>query len=71
MARYDIPTLKEEIEDDTVEKVLALDVEKYKYGFETQIEVDKAPKGLNEDTIRFISKKKYEPESMLECRMDA
>ena len=71
MARYDIPTLKEEIEDDTVEKVLALDVEKYKYGFETQLEVDKAPKGLNEDTIRFISAKKDEPEWMLEWRLDA
>ena len=71
MARYDIPTLKEEIENDTVEKVLALDVEKYKYGFETQLEVDKAPKGLNEDTIRFISAKKDEPEWMLEWRLEA
>ena len=71
MARYDIPTLKVEIEDDTVEKVLALDVEKYKYGFETAIESDKAPKGLNEDTIRFISAKKDEPEWMLEWRLDA
>ena len=71
MARYDIPTLKEEIEGDTVEKVLALDVDKYKYGFETDIEVDKAPKGLNEDTVRFISAKKGEPEWMLEWRLDA
>ena len=55
MARYDIPTLKEEIEGETVEQVLALGVDKYKYGFETAIESDMAPKGLNEDTIRFIS----------------
>ena len=32
--------------------------DKYKYGFSTKIEVDKAPKGLNEDIIRFISEKK-------------
>ena len=32
--------------------------DKYKYGFSTEIEVDKAPKGLNEDIIRFISEKK-------------
>ena len=66
-----IPTLKEEIEHATVESVLALDVDKYKYGFETPIESDKAPKGLNEDTIRFISAKKDEPEWMLEWRLDA
>src|SRR6201999_4206482 len=68
---FDIPTLKEEIEHETVEKVLALDVDKYKYGFETAIEVDRAPKGLNEDTIRFISAKKDEPEWMLEWRLEA
>ena len=66
-----IPTLKDEIEHATVESVLALDVDKYKYGFETQIESDKAPKGLNEDTIRFISAKKDEPEWMLEWRLEA
>ena len=44
---------------------------KYKYGFVTDIEVDKAPKGLNEDTIRLISSKKNEPEWMLEWRLKA
>ena len=44
---------------------------KYKYGFVTEIEVDKAPKGLNEDTIRLISAKKNEPEWMLEWRLKA
>jgi len=44
---------------------------KYKYGFVTDIEVDKAPKGLNEDTIRLISAKKKEPEWMLELRLKA
>jgi Fe-S cluster assembly protein SufB len=71
MAAFDIPTLKEEIEHETVEKVLALDVDKYKYGFETIIESEKAPKGLNEDVIRFISMKKEEPEWMLQWRLDA
>jgi Fe-S cluster assembly protein SufB len=44
---------------------------KYKYGFITDIEVDKAPIGLSEDTIRFISAKKDEPEWMLEWRLKA
>jgi Fe-S cluster assembly protein SufB len=43
----------------------------YKYGFETDIEMDSAPVGLNEDIIRFISKKKNEPEWMLEYRLKA
>ena len=45
--------------------------EKYKYGFVTDIEMDMAPKGLSEDTVRFISAKKGEPEWMLEWRLDA
>ena len=44
---------------------------KYKYGFVTDIESDKAPKGLDEDIIRFISAKKDEPEWMLEWRLKA
>ena len=56
---------------ETVEQVKKLDVDQYKYGFETELEVDKAPKGLNEDIVRFISKKKGEPEWMLEWRLDA
>lgn len=43
----------------------------YKYGFVTEIETEKAPKGLNEDIIRFISAKKNEPEWMLEWRLKA
>lgn len=43
----------------------------YKYGFYTDIEMDTAPKGLNEDIIRFISKKKNEPEWLLEFRLKA
>lgn len=43
----------------------------YKYGFVTEIETESAPKGLNEDIIRLISKKKEEPEFMLEWRLKA
>lgn len=43
----------------------------YKYGFYTDIEAESAPPGLNEDIIRFISKKKEEPEWMLEWRLKA
>jgi len=43
----------------------------YKWGFATDIEQDFAPKGLNEDTVRFISAKKNEPEWMLEWRLKA
>ncbi|MFO7873856.1 MAG: Fe-S cluster assembly protein SufB [Bacteroidales bacterium] len=43
----------------------------YKYGFYTDIEMDQAPRGLTEDTIRFISARKNEPEFMLEFRLKA
>ncbi len=43
----------------------------YKYGFVTDIEADAAPKGLSEDTVRFISAKKKEPLWMLEWRLKA
>ena len=56
---------------ETVDQVRRIDVDQYKYGFVTDIESDKAPKGLNEDTVRFISAKKDEPEWMLEWRLDA
>jgi Fe-S cluster assembly protein SufB len=56
---------------ETVEQVRRIDVDQYKYGFETPIESEKAPKGLSEDTVRFISAKKSEPEWMLSWRLDA
>jgi Fe-S cluster assembly protein SufB len=43
----------------------------YKWGFTTNIEADEAPKGLNEDIIKFISAKKNEPEWLLEFRLKA
>ena len=56
---------------ETVARVKEIDVDKYKYGFATDIESERAPKGLNEDTVRFISAKKDEPEWMLEWRLEA
>ena len=56
---------------DTVDRVRLIDVDQYKYGFETLIESEKAPKGLSEDTVRFISAKKDEPAWMLEWRLKA
>jgi Fe-S cluster assembly protein SufB len=56
---------------ETIEQVRRIDVDQYKYGFVTDIESEKAPKGLTEDTVRFISEKKGEPQWMLEWRLDA
>ncbi|HVU19996.1 MAG TPA: Fe-S cluster assembly protein SufB [Rhizomicrobium sp.] len=55
---------------ETREKVSAL-ADKYKYGFVTDIEMERAPKGLSEDTVRYVSAKKGEPEWMLEWRLGA
>ena len=56
---------------DTLQTVRSLSQEGYKYGFVTDIEADEAPQGLDEDTIRFISAKKEEPDWLLEWRLTA
>ena len=56
---------------DTVDRVKAIDVSEYKYGFITDIESDKAPKGLSEEIVRFISAKKNEPVWLTEWRLEA
>ncbi|MFZ1070522.1 MAG: Fe-S cluster assembly protein SufB, partial [Methyloceanibacter sp.] len=56
---------------ETVARVREIDVDKYKYGFFTDIESVKAPKGLSEDVVRFISAKKNEPEWLLDWRLEA
>src|SRR6185295_8903855 len=56
---------------ETTERVADLAGEKYKYGFVTDIEMERAERGLNEDIVRFISAKKGEPEWMLEWRLEA
>ncbi|NHO32254.1 Fe-S cluster assembly protein SufB [Acetobacter fallax] len=56
---------------ETREQVEKLGQSSYKWGFETDIEMDVAPKGLNEDTIRLISARKEEPDWLLEWRLAA
>ena len=56
---------------ETIELVKEIEVDKYKYGFTTEIESDYAPKGLNEGIVKFISDKKSEPDWMLEWRLEA
>ncbi len=56
---------------ETIEQVKEIDVDQYKYGFTTDIDMVKAPKGLNEDIVAFISKKKNEPDWMLQWRLNA
>tara|TARA_B100000989_G_scaffold63135_2_gene43563 strand:- start:555 stop:2006 length:1452 start_codon:yes stop_codon:yes gene_type:complete len=58
------------IQEETIEQV-NLATSKYKYGFSTDLEVDKAPKGLTEETIKLISEKKDEPDWMLKWRLEA
>jgi len=56
---------------ETIDQVKKIDVDQYKYGFETKIESIKAPKGLDESTVRYISAKKGEPEWLLNWRLEA
>ena len=53
------------------ETIEGLVKQEYKYGFYTDVEVDAAPPGLNEDIIRLISRKKNEPEWLTEWRLKA
>ena len=59
----------ERIDKATVAAAKAL--ETYKYGFTTAIESEKAPKGLSEETVRYISAKKEEPQWLLDWRLEA
>ncbi len=56
---------------ETIDQVKTIDVDLYKYGFETDIESVKAPRGLDESTVRYISARKNEPEWMLTWRLEA
>jgi len=56
---------------ETVDRVRSIESDAYKYGFVTDIASDKAPKGLSEDIVRFISAKKREPQWLLDWRLDA
>ena len=59
---------KQQQEERLLEEVTSSE---YKYGFTTNIESDTIPKGLSEDIVRLISKKKNEPDWMLEYRLKA
>ncbi|MFQ5468499.1 MAG: Fe-S cluster assembly protein SufB, partial [Kiloniellaceae bacterium] len=59
------------ISQETVEQVQAVADDKYKYGFVTEIDSETAPKGLSEEIVRFISKKKAEPQWLLDWRLKA
>ena len=62
--------VREGVDRETIETVQAM-AGKYKYGWETEIEMDYAPKGLNEDIVRLISGKNAEPEWLLDWRLAA
>ncbi|MFV2052889.1 Fe-S cluster assembly protein SufB [Aliiroseovarius sp. YM-037] len=70
MAALDEVNVKEGVEEETVEAVKSL-AGKYKYGWETEIEMDYAPKGLSHDIVRLISEKNEEPEWMTDWRIAA
>ncbi|HZH25881.1 MAG TPA: Fe-S cluster assembly protein SufB [Azospirillaceae bacterium] len=57
--------------NETIDTVREVTEQGYKWGFVTDIDMETAPKGLSEDTVRFISAKKEEPEWMLEWRLRA
>jgi Fe-S cluster assembly protein SufB len=69
MAALDNTAVKEGVDAETIETVRSMG--KYKYGWESEIETEYAPKGLNEDIVRLISAKKDEPEWLLAWRLDA
>ncbi len=70
MAAVDELQVKEGVDQDTVDTVISVGG-KYKYGFETEIEMEYAPKGVNPDIVRHISGKNEEPEWMTDWRLAA
>ncbi|MEM7743949.1 MAG: Fe-S cluster assembly protein SufB [Pseudomonadota bacterium] len=69
MSALDV-NVKDGVDQETVDAVRSVG-ERYKHGWESEIETEFAPKGLNEDIVRLISAKKDEPEWMLEWRLAA
>ncbi|MEM9010708.1 MAG: Fe-S cluster assembly protein SufB [Pseudomonadota bacterium] len=62
--------VKDGVDQETIDAVRSM-ADRYKYGFETEIETEYAPKGLNEEIVRLISAKKGEPEWLLDWRLDS
>ena len=70
--RHSDPRHPESLKMTTANRELnTIAAQEYRYGFVTDIEADVAPKGLNEDIVRWISAKKNEPEFMLQWRLKA
>ena len=70
MATLDQTDVKDGVDQDTVDAVAALSGA-YKYGWETEIEMDYAPKGVNTDIVKLISSKNEEPLWMTDWRLQA
>ncbi|MEM7491457.1 MAG: Fe-S cluster assembly protein SufB, partial [Pseudomonadota bacterium] len=70
MTALDDIRVKDGVEAETVEAVKSL-ASTYKHGWDTDIEMEYAPKGLSEDIVRLISEKNGEPEWMLDWRLEA
>jgi Fe-S cluster assembly protein SufB len=70
MTAYDEIIAREGVDQETVDTVRSV-AGRYKYGFETDVETEFAPKGLSEDIVRLISEKNGEPEWMLDWRLRA
>ena len=70
MAALDEVQVKDGVDQDTVDAVQTIGG-KYKYGWETEIEMEYAPKGVNPDIVRLISSKNEEPEWMTDWRLEA
>ena len=69
MSKMDTPEVKDGVDQETVDAVAKINT--YKYGWDTDIEMDYAPMGLSEDIVRLISAKNLEPEWMTEWRLAA
>ncbi|MEL6476528.1 MAG: Fe-S cluster assembly protein SufB [Pseudomonadota bacterium] len=69
LAAQDV-VVKEGVDQETVDAVRSVGA-KYKHGWESEVETEFAPKGLNEDIVRLISEKKKEPQWMLDWRLEA
>ncbi|MGI3164864.1 Fe-S cluster assembly protein SufB [Pseudooceanicola sp. 200-1SW] len=69
MSKMDTPEVKDGVDQETVDAVAKINT--YKYGWDTDIEMEYAPLGLSEDIVRLISTKNHEPEWMTEWRLAA
>ena len=70
MTAFEEISVREGVDQETVDAVRTVGA-RYKYGFESDIETEFAPKGINEDIVRLISAKNEEPEWMTEWRVTA